>query len=271
MQRAGAEQDFAACAGGECRAAAPIGDAAGAAAVECDPRRLRVGFDAQVRAPARRAEVRRRGAAAPSSPGRQMVVAGALLHRAVEVVVAGNAELAGGGNDCVDQRVAAADRRAPERTVSSVIRRVAVDRMLEPLEIRQDVVVAPAGVTRRRPAVVVLALAAHADQPVDRAGATERLAARPVDPSPVHPGIGLGMEAPVVARVEHRFRVPDRNVDPRVVIRWPGLEQQHRVPAVGREPVGEHATGRSRADDDVVVVHPRILRKHPWQRGRGTQ
>ena len=55
--------------------------------------RVRGGLDPQVAAMARRLQERLRRAAAPAAVGRQLVVAGALLRGAVEVVVARHAEL----------------------------------------------------------------------------------------------------------------------------------------------------------------------------------
>ena len=75
--------------------------------------------------------------------------------------------------------------------------------------------------------VVVLVLAADVDQAVDRARAAQRLAARPVDAAPVHVRVGVGLEAPVVARAPHRLAVADRQVDPSERSRRAGFEQQH--------------------------------------------
>ena len=54
---------------------------------------------------ARGPQVRDRGRAAQAAPGRQLVVAGAFLRRAVEVVVARNADLAGRGDERLDELV----------------------------------------------------------------------------------------------------------------------------------------------------------------------
>src|SRR5581483_9411670 len=77
-------------------------------------------------------------------------------------------------------------------------------------------------------------------------------AARPIDFSTMHLGLGLRVEAPVVGLVKHRLPVTDRDVDPEIVVAWTRLEQQHRVPAVGAQAIGQHASGRSRTNDDVV-------------------
>ncbi len=156
----------------------------------------------------------------------------------------------------VDQRMAALDVRGPQRAVRAVVFARAAHVVLEAAEPRQHVGERPARVAKRGPRVVVLALTADGDQSVDRRRAAERAAARPVHLASVHPRIGLRVKPPVEDRVEHRLRVADGDVDPRIAVARTGLEQQHRMPAPGREPVGEHASRGAGADDDVVVGGP---------------
>ena len=56
------------------------------------------------------------------------------------------------------------------------------------------------------------------------------------------------------------------NVDPRIAILAARLQQQHGGLAVGGQPVGQHAAGRTGADDDEIEflssghdVPPRIF------------
>ena len=84
--------------------------------------------------------------------------------------------------------------------------------------------------------------------------AADHLAARIVQRAAVEPRLGLGLEHPVGARIADREQVADRDVKPDPVVLAAGFEQQHAVLRVGREPVGQHAAGRARADDDVVVL-----------------
>jgi len=65
-------------------------------------------------------------------------------------------------------------------------------------------------------------------------------------------GVGLGLEAPVVDRVEHGLGVADGNVDPRIAVRRAGFQQEHRTAPVGGQAVRQHAAGGSGADDDVI-------------------
>ena len=87
------------------RAALAVAHADGAAALEQQAGGLRLGLDAQVGPPPRRPQIGLRGAAAPALAGGELVVAGAFLRRAVEVVVARHAELAGAGDEGLDQLV----------------------------------------------------------------------------------------------------------------------------------------------------------------------
>ena len=45
---------------------------------------------------------------------------------------------------------------------------------------------------------------------------------------------------------------PGGNVDPRIAILAAGFQQQHGGLAIGGQPVGQHAAGRTGADDDEV-------------------
>src|SRR6202171_770489 len=209
-------------------------------------------FDAEVGAASGRLQIGSRGTASPAPFGRQMVIARAFLLRAIEVVIARNAKLARAGDDRLDEFMLAADRRTPERAIDAVKGRIAEGSVLEPPEIRQHLGVAPPGIAGGCPSIVILALAAQRYETVNRARAAERLAARPIDVAAVHPGIGFGIEAPIDASVEHRLRVADRNVDPRIGVGRAGLQQKHRMASVGREAIRPYASGRARADNNVV-------------------
>ena len=70
----------------------------------------------------------------------------------------------------------------------------------------------------------------------------------------VQPGLGLGLEHPVGARIADREEVADRDVKPDPVVVAAGLEQQHAIRRIGGQPVGQDAAGRARTDHDVVEV-----------------
>src|SRR5690606_28618464 len=120
-------------------------------------------------------------------------------------------------------------------------------------EVRQDVGIAPAGVAEVAPPVVVLALAANVKQPVDRGRPAEHLAAR-LRYAPVGgAGLRFARVEPVHRRIGEVLSVPERDVDPRVAVFSPRLEQQPGV-AAGRTEAGrQHATGGSGADHDEPV------------------
>ena len=71
---------------------------------------------------------------------------------------------------------------------------------------------------------------------------------------------GLGPEHPVRTRVADREQVTDRNVEPDPVVVAAGLQDQHPVGRIGREPVGDDTAGGARADDDVVKITFKPLR-----------
>jgi hypothetical protein len=124
------------------------------------------------------------------------------------------------------------------------------------LEGREHVLPAPGVVAdRSRPAVVVARLAAHVDHPVDARTATERLAARVSQSATVEPGVGFGLVEPVGSRIADAVQVADWDVDPVIVVAPTGLDQQHVVAGIGRQPIGHQRPGRAGADHDVVDVH----------------
>ncbi len=100
--------------------------------------------------------------------------------------------------------------------------------------------------------IVVARLAAHVDHAVDRRAAAEHAAARVIEGAAIQPGLGLGLEAPIGARIVLRIEIADRHMDPDVIVAAAGLEQQHADVGIGRQPVGEHAPGAAGADDDIV-------------------
>src|SRR5207249_798424 len=63
---------------------------------------------------------------------------------------------------------------------------------------------------------------------------------------------------------------PDRDVDQGLRNAPPGLQEQHTDRGIGREPIREHATRRSRADDHVIVGHRVSLAAGPAPRSLGS-
>lgn len=79
---------------------------------------------------------------------------------------------------------------------------------------RQDFVVAPAAAAHLRPAVEVRRVAADVQHAVDRGGAAEDAAARPVDGAAGGAGFGLGGEHPVHLWVVDELEHAGGDVDP---------------------------------------------------------
>lgn len=125
--------------------------------------------------------------------------------------------------------------------------------VLHPAEQRQQLSPAPARIAFGHPLVVVAGLATHVDHAIDRGASSEHLAARVLQGTTVEPGDLVGVEAPVGTRVADAVEVADGNVDPGIVVRAAGFQQQDTVGRVGGKPVGQQAAGRSGANDEVVV------------------
>ncbi len=145
------------------------GRAPGIVLVEQQMPRLRVGQHAQVLAPPRRAQIAHRSRAAPAAPRRQLEIARALLRRAVDVIVARNADLFGRINERVANRPVDPHVRDRDRPARAVVVVLAVFLVFRALEIGQHIGMGPAGVSKLAPVVVVLRLPTDVEQPVDRA------------------------------------------------------------------------------------------------------
>ena len=232
VDRATTEDHLARRARLEHTTVASIGDTHRAAALEQHAHDVCPAHHPQVGARPRRFQVGARGAAAPALPGGELVVADTLLGGTVEVLVAGQAGLLGGGDVGLAQLVAMTVGNA-ERAVRAVPLVGAALLTLGTPEVRQDVVVAPALVAELSPMVEILALAADVDQAVDRAASAEHLAAWPADAARVAAGHRLALVAPADARIEDAAVVAGRHMQPRAAVGRPGLEQQHPVGGVG--------------------------------------
>ncbi len=133
-------------------------------------------------------------------------------------------------------------------------------------EIWQAILPRPAAVAELRPVVVILGLAADIDQPVDRGGAADHPAARVDDRAAVGAGVRLGAVLPRQGIVVEHLEEPGRDMDQRVPVAPARLDQQYFRPGVLGQPVGQHAAGRTRPDDDIIRLHvPRSLRAAYWR------
>ena len=230
-------------------------DPGGAPLLEQDACSQRLRDDPQVSSFSRRPQIGLGGGDTPAVLHRQLIVARSFLRLAVEIVCSRDAARLRRRYEGFDQLMPpfdAADRHRPAAAVQLALGLIGIALRLD--EIRQHVVPRPAGVSKPGPMVVILVLAADRNQPIDRARSAEHATARPVDPASVHVGIGLGVELPVDEWVPHRAAVSDRQLNPEPAVVRPRLQQGDAVARIGGEPVGQHATGGTRADDDEVEL-----------------
>ena len=209
---------------------------------------------AQVRPPHGRMQEGARGADPPAVQDGALGVGDAFLDLAVVVGIAGDAGLDRTFDEGVAQGMAPVDVGDGEVAVAAAEGRIAVaDAPLHAPEIGEHVGVAPAAVAELRPGVEVHGLAAIVDVAVDRAGAAQRLAARGEDAPPAGPRAGLHAVEPVHARIVVGLDEAGGDVDVGVPVARARLEHAHAGLAVRGQPVGEHAAGRARADDHIVI------------------
>jgi hypothetical protein len=197
----------------------------------------------------RRPQKRVRRRMAPAAPGGQGIGADAFGQHGV---AGGKSGLLRRGQVMPAQLVVL--RRAvadPQRTRPGRAP-VGRDPAFHPLEGRRRLGRPPARVSRRLPVGEIRGQAADIDHRVDRRRAAQQLAARPVDGASVKPRLGLGAEPPVHARVVEQPAIADRHPHVETPVGSAGLQKQHVVAAIRAQPLGQHATGRARADDDIV-------------------
>ena len=140
-------------------------------------------------------------------------------------------------------------------------------------EIGECVGIGPAGKPGGRPAVVVGAVPAHPRHGIDRRRTPDHAASCTLDRTTVEILLRLGEVAPVVQAFAENAAPAKRDVDPGIAIPVASLEQQHAGARGFRQPVGEHAAGRTRTDDHIVkacaFAHGGLpLSLLPWRCGR---
>ncbi len=237
--------------------ALPVFDADDSLAGKAQAPHHRVGDDFQVGALQRGAQKTLGGIPAHAAFLVDFEIAAALVAAAIEIDHLGYADLGGR----VAKRVEDLPRQAllldPPFAAGAVHLVRAARVVFGAFVVGQHIVPSPAGIAERLPFCKIARLAAHVDHAVDRRAAAQHPAARVADRAPVQAGFGLGLEAPVGARVADAIQIPDRNMDPQVVVLAARFEHQHRDFRVGGQAVGQHAAGSAAADDDVVVTADR--------------
>jgi hypothetical protein len=94
-------------------------------------------------------------------------------------------------------------------------------------------------------------LTADVEEAIDRTRPPHNPPARPDQSSVTGLRLRLDLEEPRKPLIEDGAKVADWQSDPEGTIRPPGLEQEDPA-ASTHQPVGEHAAGGARADDDVI-------------------
>src|SRR5690348_1435199 len=260
---AAAQDDLASGACFELPAAPPERDADGAAALEEDLVAERLGHDLQIAPLHRRPQIPDCGRAAPAVARCRLVVAGPVLTRAVEIVIARKAERDGRLDKSLADRVMIRHIRDAERAVGAVELVGATRLMLGAFEIGQHVVERPAGIAELAPMVEILGLPADIDHAVDRGRAAEHLAPRPVDTAVAGPRIGLRFVAPIDGWVDKGLAEAERNVDPAVVVLAAGFEEKDARCRLFAEPRRDGATGGAGANHDEIGLDRVELNGHP--------
>lgn len=141
-----------------------------------------------------------------------------------------------------------------ERSTAAVILGLAELMGLGAFEIGQTLGIGPAGIPGGGPVVEISGAAAQIGHRVDRPGAAEDLAAWPDHALAAKGDLGLGAVSPI----EHAFfakgEEPGRHGDEGIGIRWTGFEEKDVAGGIGREAVGENASGRAATNDDVIIT-----------------
>ena len=249
VERAAREDHLARRPYGMRLSALPVLDADGIGPLEQNARCQRLGLHPEVRSLECGPQVPHRSTGTPAVTHGRLVVAGAFLAGAIEIVVPRDPERLRRSNERIGQFKPVgqvAHGLGPAHPVPLVCAALLV---LGLDEIGQQAFVVPAW---DAPFIEVLALAPDVDEPVDGGRTAQHLAARREDPAPVQLRFGFRLVAPVRPGLGEKLPVAQWNVNPRIRVAGPGLEQQDRMPAVRRQAVGQYTTGRSSPDDDVV-------------------
>ena len=192
-----------------------------------------------------------------------MKIAHALIVAGVEIRNAPDAHFLGGLADRVENLPGQPRRLDPPAAASAVMFALAQEMILQPLEQRPHIVIAPAGQAELAPVIVIGGLSPHRDHGVDGGGAADHLAAGIGKCPSVEPGLRLGFEHPVRTGIADRKEIADRYMKPDPVVVAAGLEDQHAVFRIRRQPVGHDAAGGARANHDIIEIAFKPLRHHP--------
>src|ERR1700730_13476261 len=125
-------------------------------------------------------------------------------------------------------------------------------------KVRQDVVVAPAPVSKAMPFIVITAIAADVDHVIDRVRSADDPALRHKETAPIQMRLGNRSVRPV-ARAVLQMSIKCRYPDSGCVVLATSFEEQYPARGIFGQSACQDAPGRSCSNDDVVkhqAVHP---------------
>src|SRR6266566_1580538 len=263
IECAAGDDDFAIGISGAHFAMLDVLDANGAAAQEQDAARERVGDDCEIVPAPRLPQIADRRRPAPAVFRRQLEIAGALLRRAVEIIVARNAGLLRGLDEGFAERMRLADIGNRKWSADTVEVVAAATLIFGAPEIGQHVGKAPAGIAELPPMIVILVLAADIEQTVDRTRSAQHLAARLDDLAVIELRLWLGFAQPIDFGIVEQLAIAERDMNPDMPVMAAGFKQQDAVQAGFGQPIGQDAAGGAGADDDVIEPCLIRNRRHP--------
>ncbi len=167
--------------------------------------------------------------------------------------------LLGGGQEGFAKRVAGRVDADLERAAGAAPRLGAQHMVLQRDEMLAHPLPTPAGAACRFPAVVIGRSAPDIDHAVDRTGPTHRAALQPyflgcvpAGRNGVIPHMGIARRQQLADAAGHG--------DQRAAVVRSRLHQQNPDGRVGRQTIGQHAAGRTRSHDDIVIAISRHIR-----------
>ena len=193
-------------------------------------------------------------AGAETAGARLLIVADAILGRAIVVGVVRQSQLLARLDEVVRHGVMGCvigdDHRATAAPVGGVAREIG----LRLLEVRQDVLEAPAAAAHGGPIVEVLALAAHLQQAIDGSRTAEHLAAWKEQLSPERLLLRLRVIDPVHLGIVEDEKEAGGKAQINAAVHWTGFQDENAIASALAEPCRQHRPGRARADDDEIVL-----------------
>ena len=232
-------------------AAAFILDAGGTAILQQNAPRQSIRLDTQIGAAFRGTQKGTRGRMADAPIPAHLGIAHAFRFGGVEIGRERDAGLLRGFHETMSERQDRAIILDRHFAVAAAIGVVATDPPFRFGEKRQDIRVAPAGTSHLRPAVVIGRMTAQIQHAVDRTRPAEHLAARPCQRAIADARLGLAGVVPVEDGVAEQLHHAGRDMDHGIAVARSCFEQQYLM-AVFAQTRRDHASGRSRADDDKV-------------------